>query len=446
MSVQAKKMTEGNPFRLIFLFAVPLMLGNVFQQLYVVVDTLIVGRALGVDALAALGSADWFAWLIPAMAIGFTQGCAILLSQDFGSGDVAHLRRSFAHSILLSAAVGIILTLVSELSLSGVLQLLRTPDKIRPMTRNYLSIYFAGLPIQVAFNLLAATLRSLGNSKTPLVAMSAASVTNILADLLFVYVFKWGITGAAVATLLSQALSAVICFMAVRSVRELSLAREDFALQRALTVSLIRLAWPMVLQNAVIAIGGMVVGYVVNGLGVVFVAGYTSCNKLYGALELAAVAYGYAIVSYTGQNYGAGAYGRIREGLRSSLILGVLTGAVIGALMILFRDPIIGAFLSGDVEDVAAAHAIGTRYLTIMGSCLPILYILYVTRSMLQGLGDTVMPMLSGAAEFVMRCFMALVMTRFLGGESVMYGEVIAWLGADMVLIPALIHHLRRMR
>lgn len=439
-------MTEGSPGKLIFFFAIPLMLGNMCQQLYTVVDTLVVSRTLGVQALAAMGSADWYMFMVPGIIMGFTQGFAILIANFFGASDNGSLNRAIAHSIRLSGILAIILTALAILSVPPVLALLRTPSEIRPLTRLYLTIYFAGIPAIVLYNLSASVLRAFGNSKVPLYAMIGASVMNIGLDILFVVPLKMGIAGAALATVIAQLCAGLFCTVVASRIPEISLTKEDFGAERNLDKELLRLSTPMVLQNILISIGGMIVGYVVNGLGVTFIAGYTATNKLYGMLEVAAVAYGFAIVTYTGQNYGAARYDRIRQGFKASLLIAVLTSAAIGGLMILFGRTITGAFLTGSGPEVEEAKVIAYRYLVIMAGFLWILYVLYVVRSMLQGMGNTLVPMISGGGEFIARTLMALVGSLFMGGTAIMIGEVAAWAAADIVMVPALIKRIRQLR
>jgi Na+-driven multidrug efflux pump len=193
----------------------------------------------------------------------------------------------------------------------------------------------------------------------------------------------------------------------------------------------------MAFQNAIIAVGGMIVTSVVNGFGVVFIGGYTATNKLYGILEVAATSYGYAMVTYTGQNLGAGKISRIRQGMKAAMVLSMITSVVIAGIMILFGKGILSLFLSGTPEETAAAMEVAYQYLLIMSLCLPILYVLHVVRSAIQGMGDTVKPMISGIAEFIMRTAGSLTLPGILGGSGVFLAEVSAWLGADLILVPS---------
>lgn len=433
--MHTRNMTDGKPAGLILAVALPLMAGNVFQQMYTVVDTAVVGNVLGVSALAALGASDWFNWLFLSIVQGFSQGFSIPIAQHFGAGDAPALRRTIAAACVLAVCLALMLSAVALMSITPVLTLLKTPQSILPVSRLYLTILFAGTPIVMAYNLMAGILRSLGDGKSPLYAMIAASLVNITLDILFVAFFHWGVAGAAAATLIGQSCSCVFCFFRLRRIEALHLSRADFTFSRKLYVRLLRLGSPLALQNAVISVGGMILQSVVNGMGVLFIAGYTATNKLYGMLEIAATSFGYATTTYVGQNLGAGRVDRIRAGLRASLAMCVIAAAVIGGMMLLFGRTVLAMFITGSPEEVAQSLAIAYEFLSIMSVCLPILYVLYVYRSALQGLGDTLMPMLSGFAEFLMRTSSAILLPGLIGYQGIFWAEVLAWAGADVILI-----------
>ena len=435
MDSRIKNMTTGSPMKLLFQFALPLMMGNVFQQLYTAVDTAVVGKGLGVDALAALGAADWLNWMILGMVQGLTQGFAILMAQSFGANQFEHLRKVVGNTIVLSAICAVILVALGETAVAPILRLMKTPEEIMPGALVYLRIMYGGIPIVMAYNLLACILRSLGDSKTPLNAMIVASFINIGLDLLFVLVFHWGIAGAAAATIIAQGCSAVYCGIRVSKIEILRLTRSHFKLDLRLSGRLFSLGSPMALQNGIIAVGGLIVQMVVNTWGVIFIAGYTATNKLFGILEIAATSYGYAMVTYVGQNLGAGNISRIKKGVRAANGLGFATSLVISAIMLLFGKFLLGMFLSGDPADVSAAMSIAYEYLTVMSICLSALYYLHVIRSTLQGLGNTVLPMVSGIVELVMRLVIVLILPGIIGQMGIFLSEVSAWFGADIVLL-----------
>lgn len=434
-------MTIGSPSKLIITFALPLMVGNIFQQLYTVIDTMVVGQALGVSALAALGATDWLNWLFTGLVQGFAQGFSIQMSQEFGAGDYKRLRKVIYNSLVLSVICSLLVLITSQACAKPILTLLHTPDDIINSSLLYLRIIFLGMPVIMAYNLSASILRSLGDSKTPLHAMIAASITNIVLDLIFVLLFHWGIAGAAIATLLAQLLSSIYCFYFIRRIEILKTSRDELVMENSLSSRLLLLSFPIAFQNMVIFIGGMIVQSVVNRFGVIFIAGFTATNKLYGILECAATSYGHSMSTYAGQNLGAGDIKRIRKGVRSALLIALVTSLTISACMLLLGRNILMWFLSGDQAQIDAALQIAYHYLTIMSLFLSTLYLLYIIRSTLQGTGDTVMPFVSGIAEFVMRVGAALILPRFFGQEGIFYAEILAWIGADVILLSAYFFH-----
>lgn len=429
--------TTGNPWTLLLFFSLPLMAGNIFQQMYTVVDTAVVGKALGIGALAALGAVDWLNWMTLGAVQGFTQGFSILMAQNFGAGQYEKLRRTMTNAIFLAVLCGAALTAASEALAGPAVTLLKVPEEIRPISMAYLRIMFGGLPVVMAYNLAASILRSLGNSRTPLLAMVIASLTNVALDLLFVIGFGWGVRGAAAATIIAQCLSAAYCIWHICHIDALRIRREDWEIRAALCGRLMMLGSPMAFQNTVIAIGGMITQTIVNGFDVPFIAGFTATNKLYGVLEVAATSYGYAMTTYTGQNLGAGKLRRISEGIRAGLVIALITSVVIAAAMLAFGQWMLAWFLPEDTGETVRALAVGYRYLTIMAICLPVLYVLHLTRSCIQGMGNTALPMVSGLAEFVMRTGAALLLPALLGEDGILYAEILAWAGADVILIPS---------
>ena len=308
---------------------------------------------------------------------------------------------------------------------SAALTGLHTPQNIIGMALLYLRIIFCGIPFTTAYNMFACELRAIGNSKAPLTAMLIASIINIVLDLLFVAVFGWGIAGAAIATIIAQLFSAIYCFAILKQIKLVQLAKSDFEHEAKLDLNLLKLGIPVVFQNIIIGVGGLVVQYVINGYGFLFVAGFTATNKLYGLLEMAAISYGYAIVTYVGQNLGAKQFDRIKSGVRVSLLISLATSIVISVAMFLFGKPILSLFLSGEQQQIEAVLEIAFHYLSIMAAMLWVLYFLYVYRSALQGLGDTLLPMLSGFAEFLMRIGAALILPIFIGQNGIFFARLL---------------------
>ncbi len=303
--VKVRNMTAGSPLKHILGIAMPLMLGNICQQLYTVVDASIVGKGIGVEALAALGASDWFHWLFLGIVQGFAQGFAIPMAQAFGAEDHGELRRYLGSSILLAAASAAFVTGVALLSIRPVLELLSTPMDIRPMAISYLTVLFSGIPMVMAYNLMASLLRALGDGRTPLFAILMAACINIGLDILFVIGLGWGVASAAAATLFAQGCSSFFCLARLKRISFLRLSKEDLKPEAARCRRMMGIGLPISLQNTVIAVGGMILQRFANPMGVSFIAGYTATNKLYGLLEVASLSYGYAMSTYVGQNLGA---------------------------------------------------------------------------------------------------------------------------------------------
>ena len=424
-------MTVGSPMKLLFSFALPLMFGNIFQQLYTIVDTAIVGRGVGMTALAALGTVDWLNWMMLGIAQGFTQGFCIRMSQKFGAQDLDGLKGTLGASVLLTAMVAIAGTLVSQLGLPTFLNWMQVPDYLRSSATLYSRIIMGGFAAVCFYNLCSSTLRAVGDSKTPLIAMVIAAVTNIILDIVAVFVLGWGIAGAAAATVFSQLLSGFLCAVKIAATPELRFEKRHLTLSLLMAKDLMGIGIPAAVKNIIIAAGGMVVQTVVNSFdSVSFIAGFTATNKLYGLLEIAALSYGYAVTTYVGQNYGAGMIPRIRSGVRAANTLALLSSVVICAVMLLFGRQITMLFISR--EDLALALEAGEtayRYLTLMSVSLPILYVLYVFMSALQGMGNTVAPMWSAAFELLIRLTVAFAVAQVGMRNGIFWAEVGAWYG-----------------
>lgn len=444
MKESFKNMCEGHPLKLIFLFSLPLMLGNMFQQMYTMADTMIVSKKLGVTALAALGCCDWLNWAGFGIVTGFSQGFSILVAQRSGAQDEERRSQAIFCMLVHCAIVAVVLVMVSVPLLSTILRWLDTPPEAYAMSLEYATIIFCGLPITMFYNAMASLLRALGNSKTPLYAMVVASLLNVGLDVLFVLVYDGRIVGAAVATLLAQLAAGMFCLIALRRAGSF-LPKRTYSMH-GIQREMYRVATPMALQNVLIAIGGIVLTGVVNQYGEWFVAGFTAVNKLYGILEVAAVSYGYAMVAYIGQNYGAGRYDRIISGLKAAALLSLVTAVIISIILFVAGPTMLSWFVEPDAEGYAVVMDVAWKYLRAMALFLPILYILHVYRSTLQGLSDTVIPMLSGFLELATRISMALVLSYYFGQDGVYFAEVLAWLAAVLILVPSYYWHEHKLK
>ncbi len=408
-------------------------------------DTLIVSRTLGVNALAALGATDWLSYMMISIIQALAQGFAIMLAQDFGAQDHEHLHEALAHSIMLSVILTAITTVLSVTFTSFLLEILGTKQELMSMSTTYLRIIYGGLPAVLLLNFGSSVLRAFGDSKTPLFAVGVSATVNIVLDLLFVRVFSFGVAGAASATIIAQLLAGIYCMYVIANLDFIHLEKQHFHQVEHLNKDLLKLAWPMMAQNLVISLGGMVVQSQVNQYSLSFIAGYAATNKLYGMLEMAATAYGFAMVTYIGQNYGARLYQRIKDGLRSSVIIALITSMTIAVFMILIGKPLLSLFLTGDATEVAEALYYAYRFLVIMSVPLPILYILYITRSFLQGIGNTFVPMVSGIGECIARIFISVVIGMKIGSDSVLLAEPGAWFVAMVILSWSVYQEIRKM-
>lgn len=438
-------MTTGNIAGHLFYMALPLMFGNIFQQMYTLCDAVIVGRGCGVNALAAVGAADWINWLIFGIISGFAQGFSIVFAQKFGAGDMKELRKSVGNGVVTAAVLGVIITIISMSLAKPVLIWMDTPKLILGDALSYLYIFYGGSLIVMAYNFASSLLRSLGDGKTPLIAMIIASVINIGLDLLFVLEFNMGVKGAAFATILAQLFSFVYCLIRILRIRELKFTRDDFRIEKRRVGAMLKIGAPVAAQNGIIGVGGIVVQTVINGFGVTFVAGITSTNKLYGILEVAAVSLGYAISTFMGQNLGAGKIDRIKKGMKVGAIMSAVVSVVISFIVIVFGRNILGMFVSSAEANRAEVLNIAYNFLAVMGWTLVILYLLHAYRSALQGLGDTVFAMCSGFAELVMRIACVLILPKFIGIWGVYWAEVAAWTGADLILLSSYYYKINKL-
>ena len=443
MAARTRDMTRGNPTKLILSFCLPIIAGNLFQQFYSLVDPLVIGQVEGVTALAAVSAAGWLDWTVLGLAMGMAQGFAIQIAQSFGAGDYAGLRRAAGQSLLLSAILTVVLTALSEALLWPVLVLLRTPENTIALTCQYLRVIFGGVVFVMAFNLLSGFLRSLGDSHTPLIAMTTAALCNIGLDILFVAVFRWGVNGVSIATVLSQCLSSLICLAALRKLPVLQLSPADWKPDPRMMRRLMLLGAPVAFQNLIISVGGLVLQRVVNGFGFIFMAGFNAATRLTGLIELAGNSLGSAVGTFAGQNLGARRLDRVRLGLRRSAQIAVGLALAVALLVVMFGRSVLSLFINDDPALVEQVLTVGCRYLYVASAGLFMLYLLFVYRSTLQGLGDTVTPMVSGIIELVMRIGNALLLPLLIGEWGVYFAEISAWIGAAIFLIWG---YYRRMR
>ncbi len=445
MASQSLNMTTGSPVKLILAFSLPLMVGNVLQQLYSVVDTAIVGQGVGISALASLGASDWIYWFILWMLQGLTLGFSILISHRFGANDAEGIKKTLFNIIFLCVVFTIFFTLIAELTISPVLHLLNTPESIFDGTKTYLMIIFGGIGITMAYNMASCILRAVGDSRSPTMAIVIASVINIALDLLFVLVFQWGIAGAAWATVLAQLFSFLYCLKRMKRFSVLRLTPDSYVVNWQLCKDLLAQGVPNALSMAVIAIGGMIVQWAVNTNGQYFVAGFTATNKLYGVLEGVSFAYAAAISVYMGQNFGANKMHRLRSGMNQNLPLFIITPLLIGFSMIFVGRFLLRFFIDTHSAGAQEVEDIAFHYMMVMSAFLWVLYPVNIYRAALQGLGESTLASYSGILELLARGFVVLVCVPFISQESIYYAEMAAWVVAGSYLIFCFYWKLRKL-
>jgi putative MATE family efflux protein len=434
-------LTVGRPWRVILLFAVPLFVGNVVQQLYQVTDAAIVGRNLGVDALAAVGSTGSLAFLLMGFAWGMTSGFAIPTAQAFGAGDRAGVRRSVAAGTLLTAAASVVITVCAILLARPALELLQTPPELIDQATTFATVTFAGAGATMFFNYLAAIIRAIGDSRTPLVFLAVSCVLNGVLVALLVGVAGWGVGGAALATVVSQGMSVGLCLMYVRRrVPSLHIGRADLravlADPRAEMAGLLRIGLPMGFQSSIIAIGALVVQLRLNELGASAVAAYTAASRVDQLAVALLASLGLAVSTFVAQNHGAGLPDRIRSGVTQAVGMSVAGALVLGVVLVTLGSDLVRLFVGPGQDEVVSMAA---RYLTVNGCLYAVLGVLFVLRGALQGLGRTLAPTLSGVLELVMRIAAALALGAVLGYDGIVWGNPLAWIGSVLLLVPAYI-------
>lgn len=432
-------MTKGSITKHIVYFALPLLLTNLGQQLYMIVDAAIVGRGVGVSALAAVGATDWCYWLILWTVMGFTQGFATFISRYFGDKNYKAVNKTIAMSVVLSLIIGAFLTVVGIIVARPLLNLLNTPGDIIDGATVYLITMISGTLIVTAYNMAGSILRAFGDGKTPLAAMIIAGVLNILLDSLFVFVFKWGIFGAAIASVTAQLVSFIFCIVRIRKIDCINLERSVWKLDGKMIKNMLIFGIPVSVQYIIIAVGGILLQSSVNAQGSIFIAGYTATNKVYGLLECSATSLGLACSTFFAQNYGAKLYDRVKRGVK------IATGIVVGMAVVVFttvlftKRYLLQLFLDVNEPGGYEALDIAVHYLTIMMTFIVILYLIHIFRNALQAMEIAVWSLISGIAECSCRVFMAKVAINwaFLGSDALFLSEPVAWLGALLsVMLP----------
>lgn len=425
-----KDMTTGNPVKLILFFSIPLLIGNVFQQFYSMVDTIIVGRYVGVQALAAVGVTGSLSFLILGFTFGLTGGFSVIIAQRFGANDEDGLRKSVATSTILSIISTIIITLASMLSAKPVLSLMNTPDDIINDATIYIIIIYAGTCATVFYNMIAGILRSLGDSKTPLYFLILSSILNIILDLFFILNFNMGVRGAAYATVIAQGISGILCLIyALKKYPILRLKKEDWIWDKNFALKHLNVGIPMALQFSITATGVMVLQTALNAFGSTVIAAYTAASKVEQIVTQPGISFGTTMATYCGQNLGAGKYDRIKEGVKKGSIITIMVSIIAAVVLFVFGKSLSTLFISSDQIE---ALNYSKQYLNTVAAFLPILGMLFIYRNSLQGIGDAFIPMMAGVAELVAMVIVAFTFPAFIGYIGICLASPFAWIGATI--------------
>ena len=439
-----KDLTTGNPFKLILFFAFPVFVGCVFQQLYNMVDTIIVGNTVGPDAFTGVGLTGSITFLVVGSMNGLTSGFSVKVAQAFGAGDENGVRRAVGMSYLLSIAIAVLVTAVAAPLTGALLRLMQTPAAYYDYAYYYLLVIFCGIPATVFYNIVAGLLRAVGDSKTPLYFLVFSAVLNVGLDFLFILVFRMFYTGAAFATVLSQLVSGALCLIvALRRYPLLRPAKSDFKWDSRLAGGHLAQGLPMALQFSITAIGCMVQQTTLNGLDAALpgvVTAYTAAAKIDNIATQTFVSLGTAMATYAGQNYGARKFDRIRKGVLVGMIYSAVSVGIGFAFDIGLCGPLMRLFLNTDLSSNVAAHydevlAYGRQYLLWQSSFYIFLGAIYVYRNALQGIGRSFVTTFAGATELVGRVVASLLFVRFWGFTGICTSNVAAWIAAVIFLV-----------
>ena len=419
-------MTTGNILKCMLLFTLPVVVGNLLQELYAFFDTMIVGRTLGVVKLASVGITGSLVFFAMGFTIGNAAGCSALTSQRVGAGDKKGMERSIAAHYVISLLEAVILTAVF-VSLTGtLLRAINTGEDMLPHSKTYLTIIYAGLPATILYNMLSNVLRSVGDSRTPLLFLAVSSVMNIILDLLFILTFGWDVAGAAIATVASQFISGIACFFYTKvKFPEIIPGRESFRRIWPEVIDALKVGIPMGLNMSVTAAGIIIVAKVLNGFGSSAVAAQTMCIKIQRMMETVMFAVSIMLTTYVGQNYGAGNFIRIKKGLRQITAVTFLYLVLFSTITFVFRRPIIHVFI-GEADEEVMRYV--EQYLRWMCPTMFLLSFLHVFRGANTGLGNGTAALISGLSELVARGLFSPLLAPMIGFTAVCATGPLAWL------------------
>ena len=434
-SSPAKDLTVGSPMKLILGFAFPMFLGLLFQQFYSLVDTMIVGKYLGVDPFAGVGSTGSLNFIVIGFCMGLCSGFSVPISQSFGAKDFPLLRKMVTNSVWLCTFFSVVITTLMLLFCRPVLTWMNTPENIFEYAYIYIFIIFAGIPCTILYNMTAAILRALGDSKSPIIFLAISSAINIGLDLLLIIVFRMGVDGAALATVVSQGVSGVISIIYIKKKFDiLAMEKGDWKLERHLAGKLTGVGIPMGLQYSITGIGSVILQTAVNGLGSIYVASMTAGSKIIIFLACPFDALGQTMAPYAGQNIGARKLDRVGKGLRAACIIGFIVSGLMVIVVKLFGDQLTMLFL--DEKDPVIMQN-STQFLIIVSAFYCLLTLVNTVRFTIQGMGFSSLAIIAGVMEMIARGIAGMLLVPAFGYLGACYSSPLAWLLADAFLIPA---------
>ena len=396
-------MTKGNPLKIFIFFTIPLLIGNIFQQLYSMVDTIIVGRFVGVNALAAVGATSSMFFLVNGMIQGLTSGFAVLVAQKFGAKEEISLKKAVASNINLTIISTIVITIVALIVKTPLLKAMNTPDNIFKDANTYITIIFVGIITQALYNMSAGILRALGDSKTPLYFLIVSSVINVILDLVFIINFKMGVAGAAYATNIAQGCSAILCLIySYKKFNVLRLKKENFKVESSYYNKHLKVGIPMGLQFSITAIGIIIVQSAINVFGSTVIASYTASSKVLQLVMQPSISFGVTIANYAGQNLGAGKFDRIKSGMSIMNLVSIVTSLIAGAVLIFFGKYFVTLFIENPTAD-----------------------------------------MMAGVFELIARATVAFTLPKVIGFTGICLSDPLAWIAAS---VPLMITYYRKMK
>ena len=439
-----KSMTSGNPLKLMIQFAFPLLLGNLLQQTYNIIDAAIVGQCLGAKALASVGASSSVQFLVLGFCMGSCAGFGVPIAKYYGANDSDRMRNSIFNGAFLTIVIAVILTTACSLLCPQILHILSVPEDIYQNAYAYLIIIFLGMPFTLLYNYLSSVLRSVGDSKTPFLFLAISVVLNIFLDAFCILVLKWGCAGAAIATITSQAVSGILCLLFIlHRLDFLCLKKENRHLRFAPIKELLSMGLPMGLQFSITAIGSMVMQSANNGLGSVCVSGFTAGMRIKQFTMCPFDAIGSAMATYTGQNVGAGKIERIGQGLKASVLIGITYSILIFLVMLFSAKYWMLLFINASETEII--HNAVLFILANSGFYIALVFVNAV-RFTIQGAGFSGLAILAGVMEMIARAIIGVIMVPYLGFASVCFASPLAWIMADCFLIPAYCHVIRKLK